>query len=52
MLPCPIKTLQAPFITRNPETGEVSWPPPLIELELIELGLLPRPEPNAQKRDK
>lgn len=49
MLPCPIRTLQAPFITRDPETGEVSWPPPQIELELMELGLLPKPIVNRKK---
>lgn len=52
MLPCPIKTLQAPFITRDPETGEVSWPPPQIELELMELGLLPKPAPQQPSRRK
>lgn len=42
MLPDPVKIMQAPYVVRDPETGEISWPPPDIELELMELGLIPR----------
>ncbi len=40
MKPDPLRMLEAPHITRNEETGEVTWPPSSIELELIHLGLI------------
>lgn len=44
MIPDPIRILAAPHTKRDPDTDEVSWPPPSMELELMELGLIPRKE--------
>lgn len=44
MLPCPLRLAQARHVTRNPDTGEISWPPSDMELQLIELGLINPPK--------
>lgn len=43
MLPEPSRLADAEHIRRNPETGEISWPPSDIEAQLIELGLIDNP---------
>ena len=42
MVPDHLQLLRAPYVKRDPETDEISWPPDDIELELIEQGLIPR----------
>lgn len=51
MLPDPIKIMETPHIKRDPGTDEVSWPPPQIELELIELGLIPRLHDSTKEKE-
>lgn len=44
MLPDIVQLLAAPYIRRDPDTDEISWPPSNMELQLIELGLINRKE--------
>ena len=61
MLPDPVRIMEASHVVRDPETGEISWPPPEIELELMELGLIPRrkiervdvePKPDRRRKNR
>ena len=40
MLPDAARLRAARHIRRDPDTGEISWPPSDMELQLIELGLI------------
>lgn len=42
LVPDRLRLLAAPYVKRDPETAEISWPPDDIELELMEQGLIPR----------